>query len=781
MRMLVPILFMLGFLPGLGAQANMIVQSSLPTYPLGFHPTRPRFYFWDYQTVKVVDLQQAEVTILDLPGIKVLAFSPDTQFTLIGSYSDSSFILVLNEDGQLIRTITTERALSTIKISESNQYFLTESENQISVFSMKDGLLVNIYHKPKERFNIGAFNGNRLVVYEDNQLVWLSLPSLKITEHSPVKGDFVKFSEYGDFYFCIDNNQLNIYKTANQQLADSIPDQSFSGFFDNLPSISPDGKRIAVSNFMRGDPSLRIYQLKTGKQTARLNSTEESNSLTGGFKQIDPAWRFYGFINKNNGTTILDLSTGKEVCEMYSYFPNGFLIKTPDNYYMANRQGAFEGVTFEQNGKLYDFDQFDPYFNRPDLVLTRLHQTPPAAIELFEKAWKKRMNLLGLAEHDLPSPDESRPEVQFVSELPVFTNQTELDITVSARDPHFPLDRLALWVNGVPIYGRNGYSLRASRQQAIRQRLNVPLVPGDNTIVIEAYNFRGMRSLHEQRTVRCEASPEQPDLYVVAIGVSSYDDRDKNLPYAATDARSLAALLASNRGTFRQVFVDTLINAAFSSAGLSSVKRRLEHSRPIDHVVVFFAGHGLVDEAFDYYLGTSTVDFKNPARGGLPYAELEALFDGAPARQRLLLIDACFSGEIDKETVERIRTENTRSGPVVFRSSDTVLHTRLSAAERVFNLVHEWFVDLRAGNGATVLSSATGLQPAAEGDRWQDGVFTWCLLNGLRDGKADLNHDGAILVSELQAYLLEAVPQQTEGQQQPTFRMENRSNDFRVW
>jgi hypothetical protein len=68
-----------------------------------------------------------------------------------------------------------------------------------------------------------------------------------------------------------------------------------------------------------------------------------------------------------------------------------------------------------------------------------------------------------------------------------------------------------------------------------------------------------------------------------------------------------------------------------------------------------------------------------------------------------------------------------------------------------------------------------------EGAEWKNGVFTYCLLSGLKNKKADLNQDGKVMLSELQKYLKEQVPKVTNGRQQPTSRVENLSVDFRIW
>ena len=51
----------------------------------------------------------------------------------------------------------------------------------------------------------------------------------------------------------------------------------------------------------------------------------------------------------------------------------------------------------------------------------------------------------------------------------------------------------------------------------------------------------------------------------------------------------------------------------------------LKASRVDDLVVLFFAGHGLLDSKLDYYFATADIDFSNPQKRGLLEAIEEEL------------------------------------------------------------------------------------------------------------------------------------------------------------
>lgn len=89
------------------------------------------------------------------------------------------------------------------------------------------------------------------------------------------------------------------------------------------------------------------------------------------------------------------------------------------------------------------------------------------------------------------------------------------------------------------------------------------------------------------------------------------------------------------------------------------------------------------------------------------------------------------------------------------------------------------FSDLRKGSVAMVISSASGKEFAFESTDWQNGVFTYCFLEGLKSGNADSNLDQTISVSEVRDYVGKRVGELTNDKQHPTSRAENLEDDIR--
>jgi hypothetical protein len=354
-------------------------------------------------------------------------------------------------------------------------------------------------------------------------------------------------------------------------------------------------------------------------------------------------------------------------------------------------------------------------------------------------------------------------------------------------------------VNDVSIFGIAGLPLGDRQSHNDERQVMVPLVPGANKIQVSALNQQGVESLRRTAYTQSSAAVAPGDIYVVAIGVSRYQNPKYNLRFAAKDAADLMSLYGSTGKNFShgQVHILDLTNEKATRAGITRARDWLKQSHPNDLAIVFAAGHGLTDARNDYYFGTFDIDPAQPQINGLPYEEFETLLDGIPALKKLLLLDTCFSGEIETTepaTVAGVATSG--DGTVKMRAFQAMrgvlvvadrTHLAVANSDALSGLAagtrhfEDLFADLRRGTGAVVISSASGNEYALEGDKWNNGVFTYAVLKGLKDGNADTNKDGVVSVGELQAFVIDEVRKLTAGGQNPTVRRENLDFDFQVY
>jgi len=583
---------------------------------------------------------------------------------------------------------------------------------------------------------------------------------------------------------------------SGQTIADAQP-QGAAGQADTAienavmqgVAVSPDGRFAARS---RGN-NVEVWEVANGRPVAALAG--HLSSVT----SVAYAARGRMLVSgsRDGAVRLWSWPDGKPIMQLIALGAADFVAVTPDQYYRAS-QRRISGVAFRIGGQLYPFEQLDLRFNRPDIVLERLGRSPPELVQTYRGAYERRLRRLGIAESALTG-DTHLPEVQIDTNVPVTTNAASLSLRVRASDTQYPLDRLNVFLNDVPVFGTAGIAV-ADRTRSLAQDIQVPLVSGRNKIQVSVLNQQGTESLKQTVYTASTATFAPPDVYVVAIGVSEYQNRAYNLRFAAKDAADLTSAYqtANQHGGARgAVHVLDLTNSKATRAAIRAAKEWLKQAKSNDLVVVFAAGHGMTDAKQNYYFGTYDIDPEHPEENGLPYEDFEGLLDGIAALQKVLLIDTCFSGEIDKDEATvvaqartagdgtvKMRAFKTARGVAVVGDTAGVPNAASSSEALPGDLLRfqqDLFSDLRRGTGAVVISSASGNEYALEGEQWRNGVFTYALLNGLKNGKADKNGDSRISVSELQSFVIEQVRELTAGGQNPTVRRENLDYDFTVF
>ena len=258
---------------------------------------------------------------------------------------------------------------------------------------------------------------------------------------------------------------------------------------------------------------------------------------------------------------------------------------------------------------------------------------------------------------------------------------------------------------------------------------------------------------------------------MVAIGVSDYKDKAYKLGYADKDARDFADIMKKNlTKDYSEVKSLVMTNSDFSGKDLGKIKEFLSSAGRDDVVMLFYAGHGLLDADLNYYLAPADIDFTNPAAGGLLYEDFLGVFDGIASVNRYCFIDACHSGEFDKEDYLAVNTVKLPAGEeLVFRNAGNIVRAK-EEVEKINSVMDELFYDISWTRGATVLSSSGGTEFAVESPEWNNGLFTYNLKKALETGVADRDKNGHIDIQELSDYLIRNVSEMSEGRQTPVLR-----------
>lgn len=473
--------------------------------------------------------------------------------------------------------------------------------------------------------------------------------------------------------------------------------------------------------------------------------------------------------------TIWNAFTEKLISKLYLI--NGgkdWVFILPDNYYYGTRE-ACKNISFAFNRHALPMEYFELRFNRPDKVLTALGGKNKLLISAYHSAYQKRLEKLGLNEKMLMI-DFNIPTVDILNlnEFAAITNEDSLEVDLDLYDPSSPLHHINVYNNGVAVYSSKG--LPVETKTHIRKKITFALAQGKNQIEISVTNVKGAESYKRNFEITRKNKDSEKTRYIIALGADEYQQAGFQLEYAAKDAMDFSSLFPDSSGN-TVVKKLLLTGKNISTDCILKIQKFLADCKIDDEILLFYAGHGLLDGNFNYYLGTYETDFNHPQGTALCYDSLESVLDGLPTLKKLVILDACHSGEFEKEDFSFSDNINPiTKEKVKFRNVGGGLNQKNELT--ITSLLRDVFNEMRKGNGSTVITSAGGGEFAIEGEDWQNGVFTYVLKDALTKMKADTNEDGKVLISELILYLNHWVPLLTDGQQTPSSRIINEKSNF---
>jgi uncharacterized caspase-like protein len=224
--------------------------------------------------------------------------------------------------------------------------------------------------------------------------------------------------------------------------------------------------------------------------------------------------------------------------------------------------------------------------------------------------------------------------------------------------------------------------------------------------------------------------------YALIIGNNKYDDQKlAQLKTPAADSQALAKILDDKTiGSFDEV--TPLINQTEGRVR-RAISTFLTNKKPDDLVLLYFSGHGVLDDRGRLYLALKDTQYDLLKATSIPSSFVADEMDSCRSKRQILILDCCHSGAFGRGTKgeQKAVTETTFEG---------------------------------SGFGRVVLTASDSTQYALEGDQvikqTELSLFTHFLLEGLKTGEADVNNDGLIALDEWYDYTYGRVVAETPKQ-----------------
>jgi uncharacterized caspase-like protein/cytochrome b len=220
------------------------------------------------------------------------------------------------------------------------------------------------------------------------------------------------------------------------------------------------------------------------------------------------------------------------------------------------------------------------------------------------------------------------------------------------------------------------------------------------------------------------------------IGNNQYNDpKLAPLKTPEVDTRELAKVLrAKHIGNFDEV---SSLTDPTELKSRRAISRFLSNRKPDDLVLLYFSGHGVLDERGSLFLALKDTQTDSLNATAISSSFLSYELDKCRSKRQILILDCCNSGAFERGTKGEVKaiSEGTFEG---------------------------------SGSGRVVLTATDSTQFAFEGDQIiqqsELSLFTHFLLEGLKTGAADLNNDGNVSLDEWYEYIHSKITEVTPKQ-----------------
>ncbi len=504
--------------------------------------------------------------------------------------------------------------------------------------------------------------------------------------------------------------------------------RSLDGFHRDINSVafSPDGKTLAIGGF---SDSIKLWNVGSGQQITDLKGhTESINSVS--FSQDG---RFVISSSRDATVKLWQLQTGEPLFSLSTLGGNDWTVTTPEGLFDAS-PNAKKLMRYVLGLEPVSLEQMKDAYYVPGLLQKILNGDPLPKIELFSKK-------------------DLFPEVEF---SPPKAGQTTMPVKITNRGGG--IGAVQVLVNGKEIIAdARPANFDPQTKQPVTLNVSMkdaPLLNGQNRIEVIAKNAAGSltnrgtpRSADEFVTASTQPAGD-PNIYIIAGGISNYTGENWNLNFAAKDAEDFAKAVEIGavkifKGDKSKVHVRLLTsNGERSGAKFSVPDARIytatkadferafadfKGATPNDVFIVYLAGHGLSlnlnqnrnlpgGNTYLYLTQETTIADKSELTNEntrkamtLSGEELKDLMKLNKALKQVLILDTCASG--------------AASASFVAKRND-VPSDQIVALER-----------LKTNTGFYILMGSAADAVSYETSRYGQGLLTYSLLQAMKGAK----------------------------------------------
>ncbi len=314
-----------------------------------------------------------------------------------------------------------------------------------------------------------------------------------------------------------------------------------------------------------------------------------------------------------------------------------------------------------------------------------------------------------------------------------YTGEAKYKIKIEIESAS-PIKNITIQIKDSPEASSRGsqkISPQAEEKHHIILERNITLMEGNNILEIEAENMDGVRTksfktVKVGNTALADATKLDRTDRALIFATDQYDNWP-DLINPVFDSRTIAEELKKTYG-----FQVEMLENATQNEILKKLREYIEEKKykPLDQLLIFFAGHGNYDAAFGegYLVPKEALANDEGKTSYLSYNRLRSVVNNIPCQHIFLTMDVCFGGTFDQALASS-------------RGMEEEVYREKSAAE---------FITMKLTYKTRKYLTSGGKQYVSDGIPGQHSPFARAFIEALRSkgGK-----DGILTLNEITPFV----------------------------